>query len=338
MALFDPPPTPRPEQLQDGFGRRFSYLRLSLTERCNFRCIYCLPHGFQKQAELPPELSRDEIRRVVEAFARLGLWKLRLTGGEPTVRTDFTDIVSEVAAINGIRRVAITTNGYRLARSAAEWRAAGIDAVNVSIDTLDGARFAQVTGKDLLDDVVAGVDNALQAGFGAVKINSVLMRGPEGAGWQDVLDFVRHRDVAWRFIELMRTTGNVQIHERQATPGAKVRARLLDMGWYALARCEGAGPAVEYAHPDYRGRIGLIAPYEHGFCDSCNRLRLSSRGRLHLCLFGKDGLDLRDLLQRDDQQDDLVARIANAVPGKAPGHRLKEGDSGATPHLASIGG
>ena len=338
MALFDPPPSPQSEQLQDGFGRRFSYLRLSLTERCNFSCNYCLPNGFQKQAGLPAELSRDEIRRAVKAFARLGLWKLRLTGGEPTVRTDFTPIASELAGIEGIKRVAMTTNGYRLARSAAEWRAAGIDAVNVSIDTLDKARFAEVTGKDLLDEVVAGVDAALCAGFDAVKVNSVLMRDLEGSGWQDVLEFVRDRDVAWRFIELMRTTGNVHLHERQATPGAKVRERLLDAGWYALARRDGAGPAVEYAHADYRGRIGLIAPYEHGFCESCNRLRLSSRGRLHLCLFGKDGLDLRDLLQRDDQQDELVARIVAAMPGKSRGHRLKEGDSGATPHLASIGG
>ena len=338
MALFDPPPPPHTEQLQDSFGRRFSYLRLSLTERCNFRCTYCLPNGFQKQAGLPPELSRGEIRRAVQAFARLGLWKLRLTGGEPTVRTDFTDIARELSGIEGIRRVAMTTNGYRLARSAADWRAAGIDAVNVSIDTLDRARFAQVTGMDRLDEVVTGVDAALAAPFPEVKVNSVLMRGLEGSGWQDVLDFVRHRDVAWRFIELMRTTGNVALHEKQATPGAMVRQRLLESGWYALSRRDGAGPAVEFAHPDYCGRIGLIAPYEHGFCDSCNRLRLSSRGRLHLCLFGRDGLDLRDLLQHDEQQDELVARIIGAMPGKTRGHRLKHGDSGATPHLASIGG
>lgn len=338
MALFDPPQPARPEPLKDGFGRRFSYLRLSLTERCNFRCTYCLPNGFQKRTGFPAELSRDEMRRGVQAFARLGLWKLRLTGGEPTVRTDFTEIARELADIEGIRRVAMTTNGYRLARSAREWRTAGIDAVNVSIDTLDKVRFAQVTGKDLLDEVVAGVDAAIEAGFRQVKVNSVLMQDLAGDGLDDVLDFIRHRDLAWRFIELMRTTDNVNLHQRQALPGEKVRDRLLETGWYVLARRDGAGPAVEYAHPDYRGRIGLIAPYERGFCDSCNRLRLSSRGRLHLCLFGTDGLDLRDLLQSDDQHEELVARIVQAMPAKARGHRLKEGDSGSTPHLASIGG
>ncbi|MBX7539670.1 GTP 3',8-cyclase MoaA [Qipengyuania sphaerica] len=338
MALFDPPSPSSTGQLQDGFGRRFSYLRLSLTERCNFRCTYCLPNGFQAQKSLPTELSRDEIRRAVAAFAKLGLWKLRLTGGEPTVRTDFTDIARKLAQVEGIRHLAMTTNGYRLERSAAKWREAGVDAVNVSIDTLDRTRFAEVTGHDKLEGVVRGVDVALGAGFASVKVNSVLLRELEGSGWDDVLGFVAHRDVSWRFIELMRTNDNAGFHQRQATPGELVRERLDASGWYALARREGAGPAVEYAHPDYRGRIGLIAPYSSGFCDSCNRLRLSSRGKLHLCLFGSEGLELRDLLQRDDQAGELVERIEAAMPAKMRGHRLHEGDSGATPHLASIGG
>ena len=337
MALFDPPAHASRSQLQDGFGRRFSYLRLSLTERCNFRCTYCLPQGFKAQKTLPAELSRDEIRRAATAFASLGLWKVRLTGGEATVRTDFIEIASEIAQVEGIRHLAMTTNGYRLEREVEIWRAAGIDAINVSIDTLDPHRFAEVTGFDNLGGIVKGVDKALGAGFAAVKINSVLLRGLEESGWTDVLEFVAHRDISWRFIELMRTNDNSRFHQRQATPGDLVRERLETAGWSLLARREGAGPACEYAHPDYRGRIGLIAPYAGGFCDSCNRLRLSSRGKLHLCLFGSEGLDLRALLQRDDQMDELVSRIRLAMPAKMRGHRLAEGDSGATPHLASIG-
>ena len=343
---FSHPPSSNPtasggigsHALEDGFGRRFSYLRLSLTDRCNFRCNYCLPNGYVKQDGLPPELSRDELHRAVSAFARLGLWKLRLTGGEPTVRRDFTEIARDLAAVEGIRRVAMTTNGYRLAREADAWRAAGVDAVNVSVDTLDAESFARVTGHDRLGDVVAGIDAALAADFDAVKVNSVLLRDLEGDGWQRVLDFVAARPVSWRFIELMRTNDNAHFHQRQATPGEAIRERLEVGGWTPLARAVGAGPAVEYAHPDYRGRIGLIAPYSTGFCDSCNRLRLSSRGRLHLCLFGEEGLGLRDLLQHDDQQDELVNRIRSAMPSKTRGHRLHEGDSGATPHLAAIGG
>lgn len=324
--------------LQDGFGRRFSYLRLSLTERCNFRCQYCLPEGFRKQAGLPPELSRDEIERAVRGFARLGLWKVRLTGGEPTVRPDFSEIAAEVAKVPGIRRLAMTTNGYRLAEHAGRWREKGIDAINVSIDTLDRETFARLTGHDRLGEVVMGVDAAIEADFDAVKVNSVLMRSLDHSGWADILEFVAQRDVSWRFIELMRTNDNAALHSVESTPGEAIRQRLERDGWHALPRQPGSGPAVDYSHPDYRGRIGLIAPYASGFCDSCNRLRLSSRGKLHLCLFGEAGIDLRDLLQSDGHQDELCERIMAAMPGKMRGHRLHEGNSGATPHLASIGG
>ncbi|MEZ5681510.1 MAG: GTP 3',8-cyclase MoaA [Erythrobacter sp.] len=326
------------QHLADGFGRRFSYLRLSLTERCNFRCTYCLPNGFVKQPGLPPELSPNEMRRAVRAFARLGLWKLRLTGGEPTVRSDFAEIAASLGTIPGIRRLAMTTNGYRLAREAASWRAAGIDAVNVSIDTLDPVRFHRITGHDRLSEVVAGVDAAIAAGFDAVKVNAVQMGESDRRDWDDVLAFVADRDVSWRYIELMRTNDNATFHGAHASQSFALRERLSSSGWQVCERGEAAGPAIEYAHPDFRGRIGVIAPYAHGFCDSCNRLRLSSRGVLHLCLFGEQGVDLRDLLQSDADEDALVARIVAAMPTKTRGHRLNEGLSGATPHLASIGG
>ncbi|WP_435202060.1 GTP 3',8-cyclase MoaA [Qipengyuania sp. 902] len=324
--------------LADGHGRRFSYLRLSVTDRCNFRCTYCLPNGFKKQAGLAPELTVEEMARAVRAFANLGLWKLRLTGGEPTVRHDFTAITRTLAEVPGIHRLAMTTNGYRLAERAQEWRDAGLDAVNVSIDTLDPAGFARITGHDRLADVVRGIDQALEVGFDAVKVNTVLMSGLDDAEWDRIRAFVADRPVAWRFIELMRTNDNAEWQAGEAQSGDLVRTRLAREGWIAMPRKAGAGPAVDYAHPDYAGTIGLIAPYAHGFCDSCNRLRLSSRGKLHLCLFGEGGLDLRQLLQHDDQHEELIAAIRRAMPDKAAGHRLREGDSGATPHLASIGG
>lgn len=324
--------------LKDSFGRRFEYLRLSLTDRCNFRCSYCLPQGYRKDPALSAELSRDELRRAVRGFAQLGLWKLRLTGGEPTVRSDFDEIVREMRGVNGIRRIAITTNGYRLADRAHRWREAGVDAINVSIDTLDRETFARITGHDRLEEIVDGVDAALDAGVDAVKVNSVLMRSLAGADWGKLLAFIAERKVAWRFIELMRTNDNAGFHHREATPGEAIAKQLANEGWSRAARSAGSGPAVEYSHPDYAGRIGLIAPYSSGFCDSCNRLRLSSRGKLQLCLFGEQGVDLRDLLQDDAQQDELVSRILAALPGKPSAHRLHEGVSGATPHLASIGG
>ncbi len=324
--------------LIDGMGRRFAYLRLSLTEVCNFRCTYCLPNGYRKRPGRPTELSLPEIERAVRAFASLGLWKVRLTGGEPTVRGDFEQIAQAVAAVPGVRRVAMTTNGWRLAANARAWREAGVSAINVSVDSLDPARFAAVTGHDRLPEVIAGIDAACAAGFDSVKLNAVLMRGVNDDDLEAMIAFVQERDVSVRFIEVMRTNDNPAFFaERHVSPN-RVIARLEDSGWHRAPRALGAGPAIEFVHPSAKGRIGVIAPYAQDFCATCNRLRLSSDGRLHLCLFGDGGFDLRPLLQDDSQHDALVARIVALTATKAPSHRLHQGDSGATPHLASIGG
>ncbi|MBA3864309.1 MAG: GTP 3',8-cyclase MoaA [Erythrobacter sp.] len=323
--------------MHDGIGRRFEYLRLSLTEVCNFRCTYCLPDGYRKPCNRPVELSVDEIRRAVTAFAQLGLWKVRLTGGEPSLRRDFEDVARAVAAVPGIRRVAVTTNGYRLAQRAQAWREAGISAINVSVDSLDPARFAAITGRDRLAEVLRGIETARDAGFDAIKLNAVLMRGVNDDELAAMVDFVRARDLSLRFIEVMRTNDNAAFFRDRHIAGQSVIDRLEAAGWHRLPRAPGGGPAVELGHPDAKGRIGIIAPYAKDFCNSCNRLRLSSDGRLHLCLFGDGGSDLRPLLSTDDPQP-LIAHIRGLVATKAPAHRLHDGNSGATPHLASIGG
>ena len=326
------------DYLTDGHGRRFEYLRLSLTDVCNFRCTYCLPGGYRKQAGGAAELSVDEIRRLVSAFARLGLWKVRLTGGEPSLRPELLEIARTVAAVAGVRKLAMTTNGYRLAERAADYAAAGISALNVSVDSLDSGKFAAITGHDRLDEVLAGIAAAQDAGIASIKLNSVLMRGINGGELGGFIDFVTRHDVSLRFIEVMRTNDNPDFFARHHLAGAEIARRLEALGWRALPRTAGAGPAVDYAPPSGPGRIGIIAPYARDFCASCNRLRVSARGKLHLCLFGDFGIDLRPLLQHDGQADELVARIAALTATKAPAHRLHAGNSGATPHLASIGG
>lgn len=325
-------------QLRDGMGRRFEYLRLSLTEVCNFRCTYCLPNGYSKRCGQPAELSLAEIERAVRGFAALGLWKVRLTGGEPTVRRDFAEIASVVSSVPGVRRVAMTTNGYGLAKNAAKWREAGIDALNVSVDSLDPARFARITGHDRLREILDGIEIARDAGFASIKLNAVLMRNINDHELEAMMHFVSERDLSLRFIEVMRTNDNAEFFAARHVSGDSVIERLEAAGWQRLAREAGAGPAVEFGHPVAKGRIGIIAPYSKDFCTSCNRLRLGSDGRMHLCLFGDGGIDLRALLQRDAQLDELVERIAALTATKAPAHRLHDGNSGATPHLASIGG
>ncbi|GAB5487523.1 MAG: GTP 3',8-cyclase MoaA [Parasphingorhabdus sp.] len=328
----------RIEGLTDGIGRRFEYLRLSLTDVCNFRCTYCLPDGYKKPCNRPAELSVDEIRRIVTAFASLGVWKVRLTGGEPTLRRDFEKVARTVAGVPGIKRVAMTTNGYRLATNAAAWRSAGVSAINVSVDSLDPARFAQITGHDRLDEILSGIEAAGDAGFDSIKLNAVLMRGVNDSELEAMIDFVSSRDLSLRFIEVMRTNDNTQFFADRHVAGQSVIDRLQALGWKSIPRLPGSGPAVEFAHEHAKGRIGIIAPYSKDFCSTCNRLRISSAGKLHLCLFGDGGIDLRELLQNDADQDLLIERIRMLTSTKVPTHRLHQGNSGATPHLASIGG
>lgn len=327
---------PGSDDLVDGFGRRFHYLRLSVTEVCNFRCTYCLPDGFKKSAPLN-FLAPLECERVVRAFAALGVSKIRLTGGEPSVRRDLPEIIARTAAIPGVSKVCITTNGWNLDRQVAGWRDAGLTNLNVSIDSLDRATFHRITGHDRLPSVVAGLDRALALGVADVKVNGVLMRDTIEAGFEAFTAFVRSRPVAVRLIELMRTGDNAEFFADQHVPGSLLTDWLTSRGWAPRPRAFDDGPAVEMAHPDFAGRIGLIAPYAPGFCDSCNRLRITARGQLRLCLFGELGVGLKDLLETDEPEA-LRARILKALAGKPAGHRLHDGDSGDTRQLAQFGG
>ncbi|MCY9834520.1 GTP 3',8-cyclase MoaA [Aeromonas media] len=328
--------------LEDGFSRRFYYLRLSITDVCNFRCTYCLPDGYR-----PPDgnkegrksfLSLEEIRRIVSGFAAMGTRKVRLTGGEPSLRRDFTAIIETVANTPGIEKVAMTTNGYRLKERAQEWFDAGLNALNVSVDSLDPRQFHQITGENKLAEVVEGIEAALAAGFKSVKINAVLLKGLNDQQLDQFLAWIRHKPIELRFIELMQTGEMDNLFRDHHTSGELIKAQLLGNGWIQQLRAVDDGPAQVFMHPESQGGVGLIMPYSKDFCAGCNRLRVSSVGKLHLCLFGDNGVELRDLLSDDSQQEALQLRIRQALTGKAATHRLHEGNAGMTPHLASIGG
>lgn len=323
--------------IEDRFGRRFPYLRLSVTDVCNFQCTYCLPDGYQK-THGDSFLNVSEIRRMVTAFAEMGTWKVRLTGGEPTVRPDFCDIARVVSLTPGIGKTAFTTNGYKLPQRAREYFDAGLCAINISIDSLDPRRFHEITGHDRLGEVTDGVQAALDTGFKSVKINTVLLKGMNDGEIDGFLSFIENRPVSLRFIELMQTGDNLTYFRKHHIPATVVKEKLLQRGWRLLERDEGAGPAVEYAHPDYQGRIGIIAPYAKDFCKTCNRLRISARGHIHLCLFGESGYDLRPLLQDDDRIGELKETIVNLMSNKRASHFLQEGKTGMRQHLASVGG
>ncbi|WP_323845325.1 GTP 3',8-cyclase MoaA [Microbulbifer magnicolonia] len=321
--------------LEDRFGRRFYYLRLSVTDICNFRCSYCLPEGYSATDEAP-HLTSEEAARVIRAFAALGTEKVRLTGGEPSLRADLPEIIAGAKSTPGIRRVAVTSNGYKLPKVIDSWQDAGLDQLNISIDSLQRDEFARITGHDCLPRVLAGVDRALVLGI-ATKINAVLLCDGAERRLRDFLCWLRDKPVTLRFIELMRTGDNRAFFASNHLSGAAIEGRLIADGWHLLPRARDAGPAREYGHPDYRGRIGLITPYSKDFCQSCNRLRVSAQGRLHLCLFAEQGLDLREEIRRGDIAQ-LAEKIRALVLGKASSHYLQQERVGATRNLAMLGG
>ena len=327
---------PAARGLRDAFGRNLHYLRLSVTDRCNFRCVYCLPQGCPSRGAGAP-LSLDEIGRLVRGVAGLGFWKVRLTGGEPTIRADICEVVRAVAGTPGIRRVGLTTNGYRLADIAAELRGAGLTTINVSVDSLDPERFQRITGSRGLDRVTRGIEAALSAGI-AVKVNAVLLQGMDDDELGRFLAWTRAAPLTIRFIELMETGDNGALFRQERLPASVVRERLAELGWTRLPRDPGDGPATNYGHPQHVGRAGIISAYSAGFCDSCNRLRVSSVGDLRLCLFGEQTVPLRPLLQSDASEDALRERIEAAVTAKPAAHQLAVGRCGPTANLAMTGG
>lgn len=324
-------------QLTDAFDRKFYYLRLSITDVCNFRCTYCLPDGY-KPHDNTRFLSLDEIRRVGRAFAELGTDKIRLTGGEPTLRCDFVDVVAALRENSAIRTLAVTTNGYRMARDVESWKAAGLTSINVSVDSLDARQFHAITGQDKFRQVMDGIDAGFAAGFKKIKVNTVLMRDVNDAALSTFLEWIRVRPIQLRFIELMETGEGSSLFRQHHVSGEVIRRQLLASGWQQAERSHSDGPAQVFTHPDYQGEIGLIMPYEKDFCLSCNRLRVSAVGNLHLCLFGEQGISLRDLLADDAQLDDLKDRIQDKLLMKKQTHFLHQGNSGITQNLSFIGG
>ncbi|OZT83497.1 GTP 3',8-cyclase MoaA [Vibrio sp. 03_296] len=327
------------QQFEDRFHRKFYYLRLSVTDVCNFKCTYCLPDGYQPSGQKNSSfLNLAEIRRVVKAFADCGTSKVRITGGEPSLRKDFTDIIHTVASTQGIKRVATTTNGYRMEKHIGEWKEAGLNQVNVSVDSLDPRMFHQITGENKFHQVMSGIDSAFEVGFEQVKVNVVLMKDLNHNELPAFLHWIKHRPIQLRFIELMQTGEMDTLFQQHHVSGVAIRNHLIANGWLLKVKAANDGPAQVFVHPDYQGEIGLIMPYEKDFCASCNRLRVSAKGKLHLCLFGDRGVELRDLLQQDSQESALIERIQAELQTKSVSHFLNDGNTGMTPHLASIGG
>ena len=327
--------------LKDSFGRSFPYIRLSITDVCNFKCGYCLPNGYQiDKSDNRKFLHLEEIRRLARVFSKLGVCKIRLTGGEPTVRKDFFEIIKILKNEAGIKKVVITTNGYHLDEKAKMLVDSGLNGINISIDSLDRDTFKAITGHDRLPEILKGIQNLQDLNFDNIKINAVLLNGVNASdkNFETWAEFIKKNKVDFRYIELMQTGDNLDYFKRYHVSSKIFRDYLNRNKWIYQTLGKDAGPSLNFMHPNFKGKFGLIAPYTKDFCQTCNRLRITSRGDLRLCLFGNTGISIRHLLQGDAQKDELVDLIIKQLHLKKESHYLELGDTGITPNLSSTGG
>jgi cyclic pyranopterin phosphate synthase len=309
--------------LSDFFQRPIDYLRISVTDRCNLRCLYCMPEEGIKLLTHGDILSFEEIHRIASAAAELGIKKVRVTGGEPLVRLSLPDLVRMLADIPGIDDVSLTTNGILLARFAGELKAAGLKRVNVSLDTLNPERFARITRGGKLEDVLRGIEAARRADLNPVKINMVVMGGTND---DEILDFAAKTvGDGWhvRYIEHMPY--NREAPEFRFVSVARMRQQLASLGKLDPCSVKGNGPAQYFQFPGAKGTIGFITPVTEHFCFNCNRLRLTADGKLRPCLLSEREINLKPSLRDGLADDALKQLIQKAVADKPRQHRLAEG-------------
>tara|TARA_B100000614_G_scaffold135989_1_gene121018 strand:- start:440 stop:1432 length:993 start_codon:yes stop_codon:yes gene_type:complete len=329
------------QTLKDSFGRTFPYIRLSITDVCNFKCGYCLPNGYQvDKSDNRKFLNLEEIKRLAKVFSKLGVSKIRLTGGEPTVRKDFFEIIKILKNDAGIQRVVITTNGYHLNEKAKMLVDSGINGINISIDSLERNIFKNVTGHDRLPEILQGIKILQQLNFENIKINAVLLNGINASEKDFDLwgEFIKKNKVDVRYIELMQTGDNLDYFNKYHISSKIFKDYLDKKKWIYQTFGKDAGPSLNYINPDYKGKFGIIAPYSKDFCRTCNRLRITSRGDLRLCLFGSTGINIRHLLQKDDQIEELQDLIVGQMKFKKESHYLELGETGLTKNLSTTGG
>ena len=325
--------------MRDPFGRDIDYLRISVTDRCNLRCIYCIPEGMEwiEKADI---LSYEEIERLVRILGRLGLRRLRLTGGEPTVRRQLPRLVEMLAAIEGTEEISLSTNGLKLTELAAPLRRAGLSRVNVSLDSLDEGCFREITRGGDLRKVLAGIEAAEKEGLLPIKINVVVMRGKNDGEITDFALLTQQRPWNVRFIEMMPLEGNVEEQEARYVSTDEVRRSLEALGGLEPAEAvRGNGPATYFRYPGAPGTVGFISPLNHNFCDRCNRLRLTANGRLRLCLFGDNEIDLATPLRAGRGEEEIAEKVLGGLMAKPQRHYLELGSTASRLiALSQVGG
>ena len=323
--------------ISDSFQRPISYLRVSVTDRCNLRCVYCMPPdgiSFVPRSEI---LTYEEIATVVRVAAEMGISKVRISGGEPLARAGLVDLVRMVSQIEGIDDISLTTNGVLLKEQASELAEAGLRRVNISLDSLKRQKFEEITGYDKLSEVLEGIEQARRADLSPVKINVVVMRGIND---DELLDFALLSREGWnvRFIELMPLVKKGDGHP-EFVSAKEMWNNISSLG--ELLPCSpplGNGPANYYQLPGAKGTIGFITPVSEHFCFKCNRLRLAADGKLLPCLLADEEVDLRPVLRKDASPEEIRKLILQAVASKPQGHRVTQGIVPQRRSMTQVGG
>lgn len=322
--------------LHDKFGRKIDYLRLSVTDRCDLRCTYCLPKGFKGFEEPENWLTHDEIVQVVRVFARLGVSRVRLTGGEPLLRRGIVDLVASISSLPGVEDLSLSTNATQLEKHAGSMVKAGLKRINVSLDSLDAGKFAEITGRDCMDGVISGLMAAKHAGLNPIKINMVVLGGVNDHEVDDMVGFCMENGFILRLIENMpvgHTGRKMKFVDLQP-----IRHRLQQKFGLIDGVVPGGGPARSLVSADGGFSIGFITPLSQHFCDTCNRVRLGVDGDLHLCLGQNDRFELRTHLRRNISDTDLECLIRQAVDIKPEKHEFKENPEKIVRFMSLTGG
>ncbi len=315
-----------PPVLLDGYGRAARSLRVSVTDRCNLRCLYCMPAGAVPWFEKGRLLTFEEIRRVVRVLAGLGIREVRLTGGEPLLRRDLAVLAGMIAAIDGIEDLAVTTNGLLLKAQASSLVAAGVKRFNVHLDSLKRDAFLQASRRDALEQVLEGLAEIERLGVVPIKLNVVLMRGVNDDEILDFADLARRRPYQVRFIELMPLGGGELAERERLVPGREVRRRIEEVHpLLPVGRDRPSAPASVFRFADGVGDIGFINPVTEPFCGDCDRIRLTADGMLRTCLFARSETDLRAILRGGGADGDLASAATAAVASKERGGCLDLG-------------
>ena len=306
--------------MKDQFGRKINYLRISVTDLCNLRCIYCMPKEGIPKIQHEDILSVEEIEEIVKVFVKLGVNKIRLTGGEPLVRKGILDIVERIGKLEGIRDFAMTTNGLLLKEYAKDLRALGLKRVNISLDTLDDKKYSSITRIGSLQRVMKGIEAAKEVGLTPIKINTVLVGGFNDDEIEDLVRLTEKEEIDVRFIELMPIGEAIKLKADHFLSNEIVLQRVPN-----LIKIDGedpSSPAVYYKLPNGKGKVGLINPVSCKFCKNCNRVRLTSQGKLKLCLHSDVEIDLREALRRGQAIEKI---IMDAISKKPESHNLEDG-------------